>query len=65
MEDILKKDVDGLIIEPSKSQLVCRHEHLYRMLDEYEIPYILFRVFTSRWRRSLIFSWTTAGAVIL
>ena len=43
LEDILKKDVDGLIIEPSKSQLVCRHEHLYRMLDEYEIPYIFIQ----------------------
>lgn len=43
LEDILKKDVDGLIIEPSKSELVCRHEHLYRMLEEYEIPYIFIQ----------------------
>ena len=43
LEDILKKDVDGVIIEPSKSQLVCRHEHLYRLLDEYEIPYIFIQ----------------------
>lgn len=43
LEDILKKDVDGLIIEPSKSELVCRHEQLYRMLEEYEIPYLFIQ----------------------
>ena len=39
----MKKDIDGLIIEPSKSQLVCRHEDLYRALEEYEIPYIFIQ----------------------
>ena len=32
-----------MIIEPSKSQLVCRHEHLYRLLEEYQIPYIFIQ----------------------
>lgn len=40
LEDILTKDIDGLIIEPSKSELVCRHPKLYETLDKYEIPYV-------------------------
>ncbi len=40
LEDILTKDIDGLIIEPSKSEIVCRHPKLYENLDKYEIPYI-------------------------
>lgn len=43
LEDILRKEVDGLIIEPSKSQLVCKHMNLYEMLDEYEIPYVFIQ----------------------
>ena len=43
LEELLKKDIDGLIIEPSKSQIFCRHMHLYRMLDEYQIPYIFIQ----------------------
>lgn len=43
LEELLKKDIDGLIIEPSKSQIFCRHMHLYRMLDEYRIPYIFIQ----------------------
>ena len=37
LEDILTKDIDGLIIEPSKSEIVCRHPKLYENLDKYEI----------------------------
>jgi len=40
LEDILTKDIDGLIIEPSKSELTCRHPQLYETLDNYEIPYV-------------------------
>lgn len=40
LEDILHKDVDGLIIEPSKSQLLCNHMNLYELLDEYQVPYV-------------------------
>lgn len=40
LEDVLNKDIDGLIIEPSKSEIVCRHPKLYQTLDKYDIPYI-------------------------
>jgi len=43
LEDFLSKDIDGLIIEPSKSQLFCKHTRLYEMLDEYEIPYVFIQ----------------------
>lgn len=43
LDELLQKDIDGLIIEPSKSQLVCRNEHLYRSLEEYAIPYIFIQ----------------------
>lgn len=43
LEDILKKDIDGLIIEPSKSQLICKNTRLYQLLDEYQIPYVFIQ----------------------
>lgn len=43
LEELLKKDIDGLIIEPSKSQLMCRHPNLYRSLEKYGIPYIFIQ----------------------
>ncbi|MGI6095593.1 MAG: GntR family transcriptional regulator [Lachnospiraceae bacterium] len=43
LEDILTKDIDGLIIEPSKSQILCKHLNLYAMLEEYKIPYIFIQ----------------------
>lgn len=43
LEDILTKDIDGLIIEPSKSQILCRHTNLYAMLDKYQIPYVFIQ----------------------
>ena len=43
LEELLQKDIDGLIIEPSKSQIFCRHTHLYQMLDEYQIPYVFIQ----------------------
>ncbi|HIY01933.1 MAG TPA: GntR family transcriptional regulator [Candidatus Blautia faecipullorum] len=43
LEELLKKDIDGLIIEPSKSELSCRHISLYQMLDRYEIPYVFIQ----------------------
>ena len=42
LEDILTKDIEGLIIEPSKSQIFCRHTNLYAMLDQYEIPVCIY-----------------------
>ncbi|MDO4339890.1 MAG: GntR family transcriptional regulator [Eubacteriales bacterium] len=43
LEELLKKDIDGLIIEPSKSQLACRHTNLYKNLEQYQIPYIFIQ----------------------
>ncbi|MEE1442067.1 MAG: GntR family transcriptional regulator [Blautia sp.] len=43
LEDILTKDIDGLIIEPSKSQILCRHMNLYALLDQYQIPYVFIQ----------------------
>lgn len=43
LEELLQKDIDGLIIEPSKSHVFCRHMNLYRMLDEYQIPYVFIQ----------------------
>lgn len=43
LEELLKKDIDGLIIEPSKSQLTCRHTNLYKNLEQYQIPYIFIQ----------------------
>lgn len=43
LEELLQKNIDGLIIEPSKSQIMCRHLNLYEMLDAYEIPYVFIQ----------------------
>lgn len=43
LEELLQKDIDGLIIEPSKSQIMCRHTNLYDMLDSYKIPYVFIQ----------------------
>lgn len=43
LEELIKKDIDGLIIEPSKSQIFCRHTNLYEMLDGYKIPYVFIQ----------------------
>ncbi len=40
LEDILDIGIDGLIIEPSKSQIFCRNMELYDRLDEAGIPYV-------------------------
>lgn len=40
LEDILTKNVDGLIIEPSRSEVYCKHYNLYMMLEELGIPYV-------------------------
>ena len=43
LEDMLNKDIDGLIIEPSKSQIMCRNIDLYQQLDKMKIPYIFIQ----------------------
>jgi GntR family transcriptional regulator of arabinose operon len=40
LEDILSKNIDGLIIEPSKSEILNRNIGLYEKLQEYRIPYV-------------------------
>jgi len=43
LEQLIRKDIDGLIIEPSKSQIYCRHMNLYQALDDYRIPYVFIQ----------------------
>ncbi len=43
MEELLSKDIDGMIIEPSKTQISCRHTSLYDQMDEYAIPYVFIQ----------------------
>jgi len=43
LEEMIKKDIDGIIIEPSKSQIYCRHMNLYQALDNYKIPYVFIQ----------------------
>jgi GntR family transcriptional regulator of arabinose operon len=43
LEELLQKDIDGLIIEPSKSQIFCKHLNLYAILDAYKIPYVFIQ----------------------
>lgn len=43
LEELLQKDIDGMIIEPSKSQIYCSHTALYKKLEEYQIPYVFIQ----------------------
>lgn len=43
LEDILTKNIDGLIIEPSKSLIYCKHMKLYETLDRMGIPYVFIQ----------------------
>lgn len=43
LEDILTKNIDGLIIEPSKSEIYCKHIHHYETLDSMNIPYVFIQ----------------------
>lgn len=38
LEDLLKKNVDGIIIEPSKSQIYSRHLEIYKQFEAWHIP---------------------------
>lgn len=48
LEEILEKDIDGLIIEPSKSEIMCGHTGLYDKLDFYQIPYVFIQGYYTR-----------------
>lgn len=43
LEELLQKDIEGIIIEPSKSQIFCRHMNLYQKLEESGIPYVFIQ----------------------
>lgn len=43
LEELLQKDIEGLIIEPSKSEIFCKHVSLYERLEQYGIPYVFIQ----------------------
>lgn len=43
LEELLQKDIEGLIIEPSKSEIFCKHISLYERLEQYGIPYVFIQ----------------------
>lgn len=43
LADILTKDIDGLIIEPSKSEIYCKNFAQYKMLDDMGVPYVFIQ----------------------
>lgn len=43
LQELLTKDVDGIIIEPSKSQIYCNHQDLYARFEERHIPYVFIQ----------------------
>lgn len=43
LEELLQKDIEGLIIEPSKSEIFCKHLSLYERLEQYGIPYVFIQ----------------------
>lgn len=43
LEEMMGKGVDGLIIEPSRSEVFCKNEPLYKELDVMGIPYVFIQ----------------------
>lgn len=43
LEDIMTKNIDGLIIEPSKSEIYCKHMNQYEALDLMRLPYVFLQ----------------------
>ena len=43
LQELLDKGIDGVIIEPSKSQIFCRHMELYEQLEKSHIPYVFIQ----------------------
>ena len=43
LEELMQKDIDGIIIEPSKSNMYCKHTELFEKLEAYEIPYVFIQ----------------------
>ena len=40
LEELLKKNIDGLIIEPSKSQIAFKNHDVFAMLERYHVPFV-------------------------
>lgn len=43
MEELLSKNIDGMIIEPSQSAISCQHQVLYDQMDDMGIPYVFIQ----------------------
>lgn len=43
LEELLMKDIDGIILEPSKSQIYCQHQDLFQRFDQLGIPYVFMQ----------------------
>ena len=43
MEELLSKNIDGMIIEPSQSAISCQHQVLYDQMDAMGIYQEVFR----------------------
>lgn len=43
LEDILTKNIDGLIIEPSKSEIAWKNRELVRRFDRMGVPYVFIQ----------------------
>ncbi|SHJ34867.1 GntR family transcriptional regulator [Pseudobutyrivibrio xylanivorans] len=43
MEELLSKNIDGMIIEPSQSAISCQHQVLYEQMDSMGIPYVFIQ----------------------
>lgn len=43
LEELMQKDIEGLIIEPSKSEIFCKHVSLFERLEQYGIPYVFIQ----------------------
>lgn len=43
LKEFVAQKVNGIIIEPSKSEMLCRHMHMYNVLDKLGIPYVFIR----------------------
>ncbi|MCR4830069.1 MAG: GntR family transcriptional regulator [Pseudobutyrivibrio sp.] len=43
MEELLSKNIDGMLIEPSQSAISCQHQVLYDQMDAMGIPYVFIQ----------------------
>ena len=61
LQEILSKDIDGVIIEPSKSQIFCRHMNLYEqlekphvLLDDFQGGYMITKYLTDHGHKNIV-----------